>query len=107
MTDRDILRAVGRRIQAARLAANITQECLAELIGIHWQTISGIERGRYPCSLTTFIRITQHLGVSADSLLDGVQPPDSRRSQTVRRALIRKRKPKADYLAKAAKPARG
>ena len=77
----------------------MTQECLAELIGVHWQTVSGIERGRYPCSLKTFIRITQHLGVSADSLLVGVEPPDARRAKTILRALARKRRPKAHYAA--------
>lgn len=100
MTNRDILQRVGQNIKAARLAAGITQECLAELVGVHWQTISGIERGRYPFAVTSFVRIAQHLGVSADSLLEGINPPDAKRAATIRKALARRRKPKGARLSK-------
>ena len=94
MTNRQILRRVGQNIQAARCAAGITQECLAELAGVHWQSISGIERGRYPFAVTTFIRIAQYLRVSMDSLAEGLEPPDPTRAQTILKALARKRRPK-------------
>ena len=93
MTDREILRCLGRNIRDARLKAGMTQECLAELVGVHWQTISGIERGRYPFAVTTFARVTQFLQVSANRLLEGLKPPDSRRTQMISKALARKRVP--------------
>jgi DNA-binding XRE family transcriptional regulator len=93
--DREILRCLGKNIQAARLRAGLTQECLAELVGIHWKTLSGIERGLYPCAVTNFIRIAQHLRVSTDSLLAGIDPPEPKRAASIQKAMARKRRPKA------------
>ena len=54
-------------MKKARLQANLTQECLAELIGAHWQTVNYIERGKNPCSVTKFARISQALYVNVFS----------------------------------------
>ena len=94
VNDRQILRCIGKNIQNARLSAGLTQECLAELVGIHWKTISGIERGRYPFAVTSFARIAQHLEVTTDSLLEGIEPPDPKRTAAIRKALARRRQPK-------------
>ena len=94
MTDRQILRQIGENVKAARLKANLTQECLAELVGVHWQTISHIENGKYPFSVTTFARITQALGTSANRLLEGLPDPSLERMESVKKALARKRMPK-------------
>jgi DNA-binding XRE family transcriptional regulator len=107
VTERETLRCLGRNIREARLHAGLTQECLAELVGVHWKTIGNIERGVYPFAVTHFVAIAQHLGVEAGSLLEGLNSPDEKRVRAVRKALARRRKPKADYLAKAAKSARG
>jgi DNA-binding XRE family transcriptional regulator len=95
MREVNLLRCVGRNIQAARRSVGLTQECLAELVGVHWQTISGIERGRYPCSLATFARISQHLKISADKLLEGIDSPNAKESGAIRKALARRRVPKS------------
>lgn len=94
MTDRQILRLIGANVKAARLGANLTQECLAELAEVHWQTISNIENGKFPVLVTTFARISQVLGVSSDRLLEGLPPPNAERMERVRKALARKRRPK-------------
>lgn len=94
MTDRQITRQIGQNIRDARLKAGMTQECLAELVGVHWQTMSGIERGRYACLVPTFARIKQFLQISADSLLEGLSEPDTKRTQLVIKALARKRAPR-------------
>ena len=94
MNDRQILRCIGRNIQRARLDAGLTQECLAELIGVHWKTLSGIERGLSPFAVTSFVRIAQHLGASADHLAAGVEPPDAKRTRAIQKAMARKRRPK-------------
>ena len=91
MPDRQVLRRVGQNIRTARLDAGLTQECLAELVGVHWQTVSGIERGRYPFAVTTFARIVQHLRVAANTLLDGLEPPDPKRAAMIRKAMARRR----------------
>ena len=90
-----MLRCIGSNVKRTRLQAGLTQECLAELVGIHWKTLSGIERGLFPVGVTSFTRISQHLGVTADSLLQGVEMPDQKRAKTIRNAMARRRQPKA------------
>ena len=94
MNDHQILRCIGSNVKKARLQAGLTQECLAELVGIHWKTLSGIERGLFPVGVTSFALISQHLGVTADSLLAGVEKPDPKRANTIRAAMARKRRPR-------------
>ena len=97
MTDQQILRLFGKRVREARLKANLTQECLAELVGTHWKTIGHIERGSYPIAVTTFARLSQFLETSPNRLLEGLEPPDARRTARIKKALARKRAPpKAD-----------
>ncbi len=86
-----MLRVIGGNIRAARIRAGLTQECLAELVGLHWQTISNTERGLNPLAITNFALVAQHLGVTADALLDGIPPIDKERAAKIRRALARKR----------------
>ena len=84
---------IGHRVREARLKGNLTQECLAELVGVHWKTIGHIERGSYPISLATFVRLSQFLETSPNRLLDGIKPPDPQRTARIKKALARKRTP--------------
>jgi DNA-binding XRE family transcriptional regulator len=95
VTDRQLLRIIGANVKAARLRADLTQECVAELVGVHWQTISYIEAGKFPFSVATFARITYALNVSPNRLLDGIPEPDAGRMEKIKKALARKRKPRA------------
>jgi DNA-binding XRE family transcriptional regulator len=60
MSDPAILREVGQKIRAFRLQKNLTQEEMAQKIGLNRATIRGIEKGR-PSSLLTFIQILRIL----------------------------------------------
>jgi DNA-binding XRE family transcriptional regulator len=93
VTDQQVLRLIGQRIRAARLRANMTQECLAELVGVHWKTIGNVERGNYPIALTTFARLSQFLETSPNRLFEGLKPPDAQRAARIKKALARKRAP--------------
>lgn len=93
MTDPQILRLIGANVKAARLKTEITQECLAELVGVHWQTISNIENGKFPFPVTTFARLSQVLGMSPSRLLEGLPEPNWDRIEAIKKALTRKRKP--------------
>ena len=95
-----MLRLIGRHVREARLKASLTQECLAELVGVHWKTIGHIERGSYPIALTTFARLAQFLDRSPNRLLDGLEPPDPSRTARIKKALARKRAPAASGLAR-------
>ena len=74
------------------MALDFTQECLAELVGVHWQTISAIERGVYPVSLLIFARLCQHLEIGPEKLLEEIPGPDVRRAGQIKKALARKRR---------------
>lgn len=65
---------IGKRIKAARLNAKITQEELAERIGITAQFASEVESGRMGASLDTICKTALALGVTSDSLLFGERP---------------------------------
>lgn len=63
---------IGKRIREYREKASITQEQLAEAIGMTPTSVSNIERGiNYP-TLENFIRIANVINVSADLLLSDV-----------------------------------
>ena len=73
------LTLIGKRIKAAREAAQITQEELAEAVGCTAKHIGAIERGIKTPRLDTFIIIANRIGVSSDYLLQDLlnRPIDS------------------------------
>lgn len=66
------LKAVGKRIKAAREQKGLTQEALAELVNLSPMHVSVIERGFKPTKVDTFCNIANALDVSADTLLQDV-----------------------------------
>lgn len=93
VTNRQIQRIIGKNVKESRNKANLTQECLAEIAGIHWQTVSYIENGKFPASIITFVKLCQALDVSANRLLEGIPPGNSDRATRIKQALARKRMP--------------
>lgn len=62
-------KSIGHRIQAYREAAGMSQDGLAEALGLSTIYISTIERGVKTPSLEVFVNIANALNVSADLLL--------------------------------------
>ena len=62
---------IGRRIQISREDAGLTQEQLAEQLGLSPQFISIIERGSAGASLETIVKLCGVLDVSSDWILLG------------------------------------
>jgi transcriptional regulator with XRE-family HTH domain len=60
---------IGSRIRAARKKQNLSQEKLAEMVGVGTTHISHIETGNTTPSIKTLIAIINALGISADELL--------------------------------------
>ena len=60
---------VGKRIREYREKANISQEQMADKIGLSVTAISNIERGVHYPSFENFIKISNAVGVSSDMLL--------------------------------------
>jgi DNA-binding XRE family transcriptional regulator len=93
VTNREILHLIGKNIREARMKAELTQECLAELAGVHVQTVGAIERGDFRFSVTIFVRLSQFLEISPNRLLEGLKPPDPQRTARIKKALVRQRAP--------------
>jgi DNA-binding XRE family transcriptional regulator len=72
----------------------MTQECLAELIGIEWKSISNLENGRNSLLLPKIARIILVLGINPSALFDGLPEPDWKEIEKIKKALARKRKAK-------------
>lgn len=77
---------VGDRIKRRRKAAGLTQEALAEQIGLSKNHLSNIERGRYLPTIETMLMICDALGQTPDYYLIGkISPETDRISQMVKR----------------------
>ena len=63
--------AMGERIKLARETAGLTQEKLAEAVGVSIQYISDLERGVVGTSIPTLTRICTTLYISSDFILFG------------------------------------
>jgi len=59
--DQQILEEIGRRLRRERLNANLTQQALANQVGVALKTVSNAEDGRN-VSLETLIRLLRGLG---------------------------------------------
>ncbi len=89
---------VASRVRATRSALKLTQEQLANELGVTHQHVSRIEGGHAVPSLDLLVRLSRHLGVSTDYLLTGHQAApvdvsgairgDQRLSATAKRHLI-------------------
>lgn len=66
------MKGIGIRIKAGRVAAGLTQERLAEKVGISSTYLSAIECNVKDPKLATFIKIANAIGASADDLLADV-----------------------------------
>ena len=66
------MKGIGTRIKAGRVTAGLTQERLAEKVGISSTYLSAIECNEKDPKLATFIKIANAIGASADDLLADV-----------------------------------
>jgi len=71
MSDREVVREIGRRLRRRRLERNWSQEQVAERAGLTRVTIARVEKGT-PASLLTLIQILRALDVIEE--LDGFLP---------------------------------
>jgi bacteriophage CI repressor helix-turn-helix domain len=61
----------GARLKDLRTTRGLTQEKLAEELGISWDHLCRVERGNRSCSIDLIIEIAVCFGVSTDYLLLG------------------------------------
>lgn len=71
--DAPFFKALGSRITAARKALSLTQQQMADRMGVVQQTYAQWETGRARIQVDTLPKLAQDLGVTLDELL-GVKP---------------------------------
>jgi transcriptional regulator with XRE-family HTH domain len=64
------LAALGGNVRRLRVARKLTQEALAELIGVNPRTVQKIEAGRLNILVTTLDRLQKALRCRWDDLMD-------------------------------------
>jgi len=69
--DTDFLKEMGQRIMVRRKALRMTQEALAEKLGVSTQMISNLELGKKAIRPDNLARVCDVLGLSADFVLTG------------------------------------
>ncbi|SFR95970.1 DNA-binding transcriptional regulator, XRE-family HTH domain [Dyella sp. OK004] len=67
--------ALGERLRAARLRRDLTQEMLAERVGVSVPTVAKLENGDPTTSLAIMLRVLTVLGLGAD--VDAIAAQDS------------------------------
>ena len=67
--DNELARRVGKHLRAWRDERGLSQEGLADFLGVHRTYVGGLERGERNLSLRTLARIAGQLGVDELELL--------------------------------------
>ena len=81
---------LGRRVKSARREKNLTQEHLADAVGISLSFLGHIERGSRKASLETLVKIANALSVSLDGLLCDSLKSDEKQTPAMRDAVGKK-----------------
>lgn len=72
MGDNEFLKTMGQRIMVRRKARRMTQEELAEKLGVSTQMISNLELGKKAIRPENLAKVCDVLGLSADFILTGI-----------------------------------
>lgn len=71
MGDKELMECMGQRIGARRRELHLTQEQLAEKMGVSLQMISNLELGKKAIRPENLVKLCDILSVSADYILFG------------------------------------
>jgi transcriptional regulator with XRE-family HTH domain len=77
-----LLLAFGAKLRAERECRNLSQEGLAEIANVHRTHLGALELGMREPGLTMLLILADGLGVSPDTLLEGLFVPRERRAPT-------------------------
>ncbi len=66
---------LGKRVRARRQELGLSQEAMADEIGVHWTFLGQVERGQRNISLHNILKLAAGLGVDPAKLVRGLKPP--------------------------------
>lgn len=93
MTTLDIQERIGENVRRFRIMRHLTQEQLAEAVGISTSFCTNIERGKKRPGLRVLVSLADALSVSTDALLSDVKDSTVEEAASNAAALIRKMTP--------------
>ena len=67
---------VFNQIEEIRTSLGLTRQELADLVGVHYQTIGYLERGEYSPSLVLALRISQTLNKEVSEVFSLTEPKE-------------------------------
>lgn len=68
-------RILGERVRDRRRALDLSQEAMADRMGVHWTFLGQVERGQRNISLHNLLKLAHGLGVDPAELVKGLEPP--------------------------------
>lgn len=71
----EVAAEIGRRVRARREALGLSQEKLAHSIGLHYSTVSHIERGDRSLRVISILRLAEGLGCDPAELVASIAAP--------------------------------
>jgi transcriptional regulator with XRE-family HTH domain len=80
--EKQFFRALGARVAELRKEQGITQQQLAELLGVSQQSVAAYEVGRLRIAVSMLPRLAKNLGVSVEALIGEEIQPAARRGPT-------------------------
>jgi len=86
------IEALGQRLRAARMRRSMTQEVMAERVGVSVPTIAKLEAGDVSTSLATMLRVLAVLGLTGD--IDMIAANDALGRELQDNALRRTNRPR-------------
>jgi ribosome-binding protein aMBF1 (putative translation factor) len=72
----DAARVLGERVREHRQSLRLSQEAMADQIGIHWTFLGQVERGQRNLNLHNLLKLARGLDVDPAELVKGLRPPD-------------------------------
>lgn len=78
MADKELLESIGKRINNRRKYLSLTQEQIAERMGVSVQMISNLELGKKAIRPENLVKICSILDISSDFILTGNNNEDDR-----------------------------
>ncbi|TDD62055.1 XRE family transcriptional regulator [Kribbella antibiotica] len=71
----------GRRVRERRNELGLSQEALADVVGLHWTFIGQVERGQRNLALHNIVKVAAGLSVDAGNLVTGLPAPPGDESE--------------------------